>query len=441
MPTIHQLFSQHIEQLQQRVADVLEREELDALIIHSGYPLRTFLDDQHYPFKTNPHFKHWLPLTEHPHCWLVVDGTSKPILIYHQPSDYWHKTAGDPEGFWVDSFEIKRMANPQDIEPFLPVKRQRCAYIGEHPELAEALDIGERNPESVLNYLHYYRAYKTDYELECIHEANRRAVKAHLSAKELFFAGASEFEINLAYLASLGKSEYSLPYSNIIGMNQNAAILHYTALSASKLAEKQHYSMLIDAGAEYRGYAADITRTYAYRKGLFAELVAEMDKLQLALIADLKPGYRYTDLHFKAHRQLAKLLVDFEFVYCSAAAAVEKGITRCFFPHGLGHHLGLQVHDVGGFMQDEDGDVQAAPASDPFLRCTRMIEPRQVLTIEPGLYFIESLLSELAESEHTRLINWARVDEMRRFGGIRIEDNVVVTALACNNLTREQNWQ
>lgn len=441
MLTIQQLFTQHIEQLQHRVTDVLERESLDALIIHSGYPLRTFLDDQHYPFKTNPHFKHWLPLTEHPHCWLVVNGVDKPKLIYHQASDYWHKEAGEPTGFWLDFFDIELMTSPQDIEPFLPKQRQRCAYIGEHPELAEALDIGERNPESVLSYLHYYRAYKTDYELECIQEANHRAVKAHIVAKDLFFAGASEFEMNLAYLASLGKNENSLPYSNIIAINENAAILHYTALSATKLPEKQRYSMLIDAGAEYRGYAADITRSYAYRKGLFAELVAEMDKLQLALVASLKPGKRYTDLHFKAHHQLAKLLVDFEFVYCSASAAVDKGITRAFFPHGLGHHLGLQVHDVGGFMQNEDGDILAAPSSDPFLRCTRMLEPKQVLTIEPGLYFIPSLLSELAESEHTRLINWSRVDEMRRFGGIRIEDNVVITGKACTNLTRELTWK
>ncbi|WP_432455235.1 MULTISPECIES: Xaa-Pro dipeptidase [unclassified Agarivorans] len=440
MPTIQQLFTQHIEQLQLRVADVLEREQLEALIIHSGYPLRIFLDDQHYPFQTNPHFKHWLPLTEHPHCWLVVNGVDKPTLIYHQASDYWHKATSSPSGFWVDFFDIRVMKHPQDIEPFLPKQRQRCAYIGEHPELAEALEIGERNPELVLNYLHYYRAYKTDYELECIQEANHRAVKAHLVAKELFLAGASEFEMNLAYLSSLGRGEHSLPYANIIALNENASILHYTALSASKLAEQKRYSLLIDAGAEYRGYAADITRSYAYRKGLFAELVLEMDILQQSLVNDLKPGYRYTDLHLKAHRKLAKLLVDFEFVYCSAAAAVETGITRCFFPHGLGHHLGLQVHDVGGLMQDEDGTVLAAPTLDPFLRCTRMLEPRQVLTIEPGLYFIPSLLAELAESEHTRLINWSRVDEMRRFGGIRIEDNVVITALSCDNLTRAGNW-
>ncbi|WP_427980091.1 Xaa-Pro dipeptidase [Agarivorans sp.] len=441
MATIQGLYTHHIEQLQQRVAKLLAREGLDALIIHSGYPLRTFLDDQHYPFKTNPHFKHWLPLTEHPHCWLVINGVDKPKLIYHQPSDYWHKTADDPAGFWLDSFDIEIMKNPQDIEPFLPAQRQRCAYIGEHPELAEALAIGERNPESVLSFLHYYRAYKTDYEIDSIQEANHRAVKAHLVAKELFFAGASEFDINLAYLSCLGKSEYSLPYANIIAMNENAAILHYTALSAKKLAEKQHHSMLIDAGAECRGYAADITRTYPYRKGLFAELIDEMDKLQLALVAELKPGLRYTDVHLKAHRQLAKVLVDFEFVTCSASAAVETGITRYFFPHGLGHHLGLQVHDMGGFMQDDSGEVQAAPEHHPFLRCTRILEPSQVLTIEPGLYFIASLLAELAESDHSRLINWPRIDEMRRFGGIRIEDNVLVSEQAPINLTREQNWK
>ncbi|WP_026959451.1 Xaa-Pro dipeptidase [Aliagarivorans taiwanensis] len=436
MLTIDQTYQQHLETLQQRAEAVMDQQQLDALIIHSGYPLPVFLDDNHYPFKANPHFKHWLPLCEHPHCWLIIVSGAKPVLVYHQSDDYWHSDkplAGD----WLSHFDVKIMRQPQDVEPFLPAGRNRCAYLGDHPELAEALAIGERNPEAVLNYLHYYRSYKTDYEVECISMANGRALRAHTAAKEAFYAGASEFEIHLAYLSSLGEGENQLPYPNIVALNEHAAVLHYDRQLPHALPEAKLHSFLLDAGAQYRGYAADITRTYAYRKGVFAELVAEMDSLQQSLANAIAPGKRFLDLHNKTHRLVAKLLVDFQLIRCGASAAVEQGLTRYFFPHGLGHFLGLQVHDVAGFMQDPQGTHLAAPDNAPFLRCTRVLESSQVLTIEPGLYFIDSLLAKLAESEFAGEVNWEQVDELRRYGGIRIEDNVLVTDNGARNLTRE----
>ena len=132
-----------------------------------------------------------------------------------------------------------------------------------------------------------------------------------------------------------------------------------------------------------------------------------------------------------------KLLAQFGFVRMSAEAIVEKRISAAFFPHGLGHLLGLQVHDVGGHQAGRDGGTIPVPDGHPFLRLTRKLEPRQVLTIEPGLYFIASLLDELRRGPYGKHVDWDKVERFSRYGGIRIEDNVAVTETAPENMTRD----
>lgn len=118
---------------------------------------------------------------------------------------------------------------------------------------------------------------------------------------------------------------------------------------------------------------------------------------------------------------------------------MEKGLTAPFLPHGLGHPLGLQVHDVAGFMQDDHGSHLAAPAQHPYLRCTRILEPGMVVTIEPGIYFIDSLLAPWREGEFSRHFDWQRIDALKPFGGIRIEDNIVIHEKRVENMTRDLN--
>jgi Xaa-Pro dipeptidase len=106
-------------------------------------------------------------------------------------------------------------------------------------------------------------------------------------------------------------------------------------------------------------------------------------------------------------------------------------------PHGIGHLLGLQVHDVGGLQRSPGGGEIARPDGHPYLRLTRRLEPGFVVTMEPGLYFIDQLLSQARAQAHGAHINWPRVEQLRRFGGIRIEDDLAVTASGCENLTRD----
>jgi Xaa-Pro dipeptidase len=131
------------------------------------------------------------------------------------------------------------------------------------------------------------------------------------------------------------------------------------------------------------------------------------------------------------------LLKEHGFIHMEVESAVDSGVTRAFFPHGLGHSIGLQVHDVGGFASNDHGSTVPRPDGHPFLRMTRTLEPNMVVTIEPGLYFIEMLLADLRDKPVSRDINWNKVEAFKRYGGIRIEDDVVCTDGAPENLTRD----
>jgi Xaa-Pro dipeptidase len=112
-------------------------------------------------------------------------------------------------------------------------------------------------------------------------------------------------------------------------------------------------------------------------------------------------------------------------------------VTRTFLPHGIGHLLGLEVHDVGGFMRSAEGGEIAKPEGHPYLRLTRVLEPGFVVTMEPGIYFIPQLLGSARSDARGQHINWPRVEALAHFGGIRIEDDLAVTEHGCENLTRD----
>ena len=196
-------------------------------------------------------------------------------------------------------------------------------------------------------------------------------------------------------------------------------------------------SFLIDAGAQHAGYACDITRTYAADSGEFLDLIRSVDSVQQKLADRVRPGVDYRDIHLAAHRSLAGVLVTHGIVSGSPEAAVESGLTSVFFPHGIGHLLGIMVHDASGFAAGPAGGTREKPEGHPYLRLTRDLEPGFVVTIEPGIYFIDSLLEAARADGRGSAIDWKRVEALRPFGGIRVEDNVVAQAGAPRNLTRE----
>jgi Xaa-Pro dipeptidase len=263
-----------------------------------------------------------------------------------------------------------------------------------------------------------------------------RAASGHKAAEAAFSAGASEYDIHLAYLRAAQCTDNELPYPSIVALNGNAAVLHYQRLERSAPGAQTRRSFLIDAGAEFNGYASDVTRTYSYAHEEFGALIDGMHRLQQALCSQVRDGVEYTAIHIDAHLRIANLLHEAGIIHARDAEAVESGLTGVFFPHGIGHLLGLQVHDVGGFMASADGAEKRAPPEHPYLRLTRRLQPGFVVTIEPGIYFIDALLEKARNSTHARQIDWRQVDQFRPCGGIRIEDDVACTEGEPGNLTR-----
>lgn len=433
-PTLGTHYAEHIETLVKRHDQALQQAGANHAVIYSGNPRIAFLDDYQMPFKANPHFVSWAPLIRLPFSYIVYTPGETPVLIYFQPHDYWHVVPGAPDGYWTKHFDIRIVHTLEEVAANLPADREKCILVGEIEDDALAFGIERVNPTTAINILHYARGVKTRYELAAMRLASQRGVQGHLAAEVAFRDGKSEFDIHRAYCKAVSHTEPELPYGNIVGLNEHGAVLHYTDFDREAPAESR--SFLIDAGAQVHGYASDITRTYSNGDARFQALIDRMETMQRDIISQVQAGIDYRDLHLTTHTMLAAVLNDAELATGDPGTLLETGVTSAFFPHGLGHLLGIQVHDVGGFMENEGGTTIDPPSGHPFLRLTRVLEDDMVLTIEPGLYVIDMLLEKLKGTPAESHVNWETVDWLRPFGGIRIEDNIRVLANGQENLTQ-----
>jgi Xaa-Pro dipeptidase len=428
------LFAAHLEVVQTRSAAALAATGFDALLVHAGTPPLLFLDDHHLPFKVQAPFKVWAPLSDAPDSFVFFTPGRKPVLLLHAPVDYWHKSPQMPQTYWSDAFDIVSCASRDVARAALPQDLTRTAFIG--APFAELVSWGPAaiNPEHLLAQLDYARATKTPYEIAALFEANVLGARGHAAAEQAFRGGGSEFDIGLAFMAGCGLRECELPYNPIIALNEAGAVLHYQV--QNRVRPPRLHSLLIDAGAEFAGYASDITRTHSYENAEFAALIRRFDELQLKLCALVRVGADWRDIHQASYRAISEFLREADVITATADEAIDTALTSVFYPHGIGHLLGLQVHDVGGRQRDASGGEIERPYNHPFLRLTRRLEDGCVVTVEPGMYFIDQLLAEAKQKPIGKKINWSRVEQLRPFGGIRIEDNVVARAGTPENLTR-----
>jgi Xaa-Pro dipeptidase len=432
MADLTALFHDHLLVRQRTTAEALAQTGFDTLVISSGQVYTHFADDQDAPFHPTPHFAHWCPM-EGPHHVLVIRPGHRPRLIRYAPEDFWYEQSPLGHPFWAGEFDIEEAGTVEDVWKSLG-SLTRAAYIGNEADRAKVAGL-DPNPVELTARLDWNRTTKSPYEVQCIEEATVLAARGHLAARAAFLAGASELEIHQTYVQTVGIVDHEMPYGSIVALNEKGATLHY---EGKRKDVRNGKVLLIDAGAQVRGYASDITRTMAapHCDDHFKALIAGMEKLQLELCDLVKPGLPYGDLHHQGHLRIAALLKDQGILKAEPQEAVEKGLSRPFFPHGLGHHLGIQVHDVAGKQKTPDGTPEPPPQQHPTLRTTRTIDANQVFTVEPGLYFIPMLLRPFRENEHKAQFNWPLVDQLTPCGGIRIEDNLLVTATGHRNLTR-----
>lgn len=413
----------------QKTIHFLEKYQIEVLVISSNGPSYYYLDDIQKPFRPNPFFSYFLPCINSPQHFLVISPLfNKPQFFEFGPTDFWHKPHQEELSAY-DYFSCKKYDNHESL--YKDLNKSLAAFkkkvlLGENCGPLTGI---EAPSDSFFNELKELRTIKTPFEIECLKDAAKLGMKAHRKAYDSFCEGKSEYLIHLDYLNELKSQDIDLPYPNIIAINKNASYLHYQNKETKLYSKKTPRSLLIDAGGKYLHYCSDITRTYVRHQPEFQELIDYVKMYQKKCVQMVSPGIEYALIHKQAHEFCAKLLIDFEFCKLDEKNILKENLTSYFFPHGVGHFLGLQVHDVMGHQNTKKGPF------DTYLRLSRVLEAGNVVTIEPGFYFIDTLLLNLQNSNFKKYFNWKKINRLKIFGGIRIEDDVVVTNMGRRNLT------
>lgn len=400
-----------------------------SIAILPASPIKTRNRDVEYPYRADSDF-HYLSGFEEPEAIIVLipGRRSGEFLLFcreHDPAmALWNGSMAGLEGACQifgadDAFPIDDV---DDILPGLLEDRKKVFYtMGCHPEfdgrLTEWLNqvreksrSGVTPPEEIVvleHLLHEMRLFKDRQEISLMRRAATISAAAHKRAMSRCRPGLMEFQLEAEITHEFMYQGCREPaYPSIVGGGNNACTLHYTTNNA----ELQDGDLvLIDAGAEYRGYASDITRTFPVngrfspaQKALY-ELVL---KAQLAAIDKVRPGNHWNDPHMAAVRVLTRGLIKLDILKGEYRTLMKNAGYRRFYMHRTGHWLGMDVHDVGDYKIDG---------------IWRQLEPGMVLTVEPGLY--------IPMDSRGVARKWWGI-------GIRIEDDVLVTRNGCDILSK-----
>ncbi len=291
--------------------------------------------------------------------------------------------------------------------------------------------INEKVSEELIKAIVALRSIKDEYEIAEIEKMVDVAYEMHTVAMKMAMPGVIEREIagRMEGIALAGGGPVSFPI--ILSINGQTLHNHYHGNML-----KEGRMMVSDAGAESELlYSSDITRTVPVG-GVFNQRQKEIYQIVLDAniksIEAIKPGITYRSVHFVAAKIIASGLMDLGLMKGDVDEAVRQGAHAMFFPHGLGHMMGMDVHDMEGLGENYVGYDEETTRSDQFgtafLRLGRKLQPGFVLTSEPGIYFIPALIDQWRdEGKFTDFINYDKVESYKDFGGIRVEDDILVT--------------
>lgn len=303
------------------------------------------------------------------------------------------------------------------------------AFVGERT--ARRLGAASEPDTELRDALIRVRRPKDDVELERMRVAERATAAGFAELVTLIEPGRTERELQVALEAAfLRNGGDFLAFESIVAAGDHGAVLHFTPTAR---ALRSGDLLLVDAGAEFRGYASDVTRTYAVGGAFSPEQALVYETVRRAgeaAIAACRPGIDWREVHREAALVVADGLVELGVLRGARESLVESGAVTLFFPHGVGHAVGLGIRDAGAASDDP---AEAAPGL-PRLRGAIPLAPRQTWTVEPGVYFVPALLDGTRDRED---VVWDRVDGLRSFGGVRLEQNVLITNDGCEVLTAD----
>lgn len=399
----------------------------DSIAVLPNAPVASRNRDVDFPYRSDSNFHYLTGFDEPESVMVLIPGREhgEYILFCRERNldkEIWDGYRAGQEGavstFGADdSYPITDL---DDILPGLLEGKEKVYYtMGNQPSfdqhmvtwlnhLRQASRAGKHSPTEIIELEHCLnelRLFKSSQEIKAMRHAAKTSVQAHIRAMQYTAAGKWEYEVEAELIHEFMKNGCRSPaYPSIVGGGENGCILHYIE-NSSKL--KNNDLLLIDAGAEFECYAADITRTFPVN-GTFSDAQRQLYQVVLdaqhAAIAAVKPGNHWNQPHEAAIKVLTQGLIDLGLLKGKLQQLIDDEAYREFYMHRTGHWLGMDVHDVGDYKVGGEW---------------RLLEPGMVLTVEPGLYIRDP----------------AHIDKKWHFTGIRIEDDVLVTKDGCEVLT------
>lgn len=416
-------------EFKRRRSELMALMEEDSIAILPSASLVTRNNDVEFPFRQDSDFYYLTGFDEPEAVFVLIPGREhgESILFCRErdPADeQWHGKITGPERAMQlygidDAFPIEDI---DDILPGLIEGRSRLYYaMGTQKEfdaqviawvnsISASKQTGAKPPGEFVQlgqYLHELRLFKSKSELDVMRKAAEITACGHKKLLEVVTPGMYEYELDAELQYAFMKNGARSPaYPSIVGSGNNGCILHYIS---NREQIRKGDLVLVDAGAEYEFYAADVTRTFP-ASGKFSKAQSQLYNIvldaQAAAIAEIKPGNHWEQPHEAAVRVITEGLVELGLLEGDVAELIEQEAYRTFYMHKTGHWLGIDVHDVGEYKLDDTW---------------RVFEPGMVMTVEPGIYVEENL----------------EVPPRFKGIGIRIEDNVLVTKTGHEVLTND----
>ncbi|HTY62388.1 MAG TPA: aminopeptidase P family protein [Acidobacteriota bacterium] len=434
-----EIYSQRRNQLRKKFGN-------DVILWIGHVPQARNYADETYPFRQNSHFLYYTGISEPEMAMLSFPQKDHDILFAgHEDIDdiVWSGSRPAPADF-AKSAGIEAVEDIGRLEYHIRNLRAHGTRIHFLPpyqysslcRLASLFKIGPAKVAAkasrlLMEQVAFQRSIKSDAEVAEIEEALGITDRMHRACMAAARPGRRESEISAMIQAIALSSDRQQAFTPIVTVR--GEVLHNHSYD-NVLAKGQ--LLLCDSGTESaKYYASDITRTCPVGgkfSGLQIEIYQIVLHMQLGAISMIKPGVSYRDVHLHACRIMVEDLRSIGLMRGSPADAVEAGAHALFFPHGIGHMMGLDVHDMED-LGDIVGYVKREKRSGQFglkfLRLSRPLEPGYVLTVEPGIYFIPALIDRWVQAGlHNEFINYSKLEGFRKFGGIRIEDDVLVTS-------------
>ncbi|XP_017884511.1 xaa-Pro dipeptidase [Ceratina calcarata] len=447
------LFRNNRERLAARIRTNAKVPHAGTFVILEGGVEIPFNDtDINWPFRQESFFQ-WSFGVEEPGCYGAIDvATGSSILFVPRlPEEYgiWQGKLLSLEDFkkryavnevrYTD--EIAAVLKSKQVTLLLTLRGQNSDSGLETKEAVfDGIDQFNVDNHTLYPEICECRVIKTPQEIEVLEYVIKLSSDAHKSVMQMVKPGTAEFQAESAflhYVYSVGGCRHA-SYQCICGSGQNSSILHYGHAGAPNNKIINDGDMcLFDMGGNYCGYAADITCSFPVngkftedQKMIYNAVLAARD----AVMNQAKPGVAWTDMHLLANKTMLTSLKEGGLLTGDVDKMIESGLHAVFQPHGLGHFMGLDVHDVGGYLPGHP-ERPTAPGLKK-LRTSRILKPGMVLTIEPGCYFIDCLLdAALNDPNQSKFIVAEKLKKFRGQGGVRIEDDVLVTETGVKNLT------